>query len=233
MNIIFKECNPANFSSKTRSDTSIKHIVIHYTSNLGDTAKNNVDYFAREVLKYKASAHYFVDENTVYQSVKDTYIAYHCGTTGKYYHPTCRNLNSVGIEVCMLDKQGNIRYGAVAKAVELTKYLMDKYNIGVDNVVRHYDITHKNCPAPMVENNQLWIDFKNALVENKTDNKNIEKEDDGMVYKYYKDMPVWAQPTVSKLVKLGYIVGEGDGVLNLSDGMLKVLVINDRAGLYK
>ncbi len=34
-----------------------RYIVVHYTSNRGDTAKNNADYFVRE--KIKASAHFF------------------------------------------------------------------------------------------------------------------------------------------------------------------------------
>ena len=59
------------------------------------------------------------------------------------------------------------------------------------------------------------------------------KEETQMRYQYYEDMPDWAKPTVSKLVKKGYLKGEGDGVLNLTEDTLKVLVINDRAGVYK
>lgn len=54
-----------------------------------------------------------------------------------------------------------------------------------------------------------------------------------MRYKYYDDMPDWAQPTVKKLMDKGYLKGEGDGVLNLSEDTLKVLVVGDRAGLYE
>lgn len=60
-----------------------------------------------------------------------------------------------------------------------------------------------------------------------------EKEETEVRYTYYEDMPEWAQPTVSKLVKLGLLKGDGDGVLDLSEDMLRVLVINDRAGMYK
>lgn len=63
-----KCCNPANMGA-TRGSAKIDWIVIHYTSNLGDTAKNNADYFAREKLSYKASAHFFVDENEIWSSV--------------------------------------------------------------------------------------------------------------------------------------------------------------------
>lgn len=218
MNINFKESNTANFS-RGRSQ-KVKYLVIHYTSNQGDTAKNNADYFARE--KVGASAHYFCDESEIWQSVKDTDTAWHCGAK-TYKHPECRNSNSIGIEICMNDKNGNVRRGSIDTAAELTRYLMKRYGILLANVIRHHDVTGKDCPAPMVDDPALWDAFKKSL---------IKEEDDEVRYKYYDDMPDWAQPTVSKLVKKGYLKGEGSGVLNLTEDTLKVLVINDRAGLY-
>lgn len=218
MEIKTKACNPANYG-RSRGASEIEYIVIHYTSNLGDTAKNNADYFAREALKYKASAHYFVDENEVWASVPVYRDAYHCGASS-YKHPKCRNKNSIGVEICMTDKHAVLRMGSITRAAELVRELMQKYDIDIDHVVRHYDVTGKDCPAPMVTNPELWERFKNML------------EDDEMRYKYYDEMPDWAKPTVSKLVRLGYLKGEGDGVLNLSEDMLKLLVVNDRAGVY-
>ena len=218
MRINFKECNSANFT-RGRSQ-SVKYLVIHYTSNNGDTAKNNADYFARE--KVGASAHYFCDESEIWQSVKDTDTAWHCGAK-TYKHPECRNSNSIGIEICMNDKSGKVRQGSIDTAAELARYLMKRYGILLANVIRHHDVTGKDCPAPMVSDPALWDAFKKSL---------IKEEDDEVRYKYYDDMPDWAQPTVSKLVKKGYLKGEGSGVLNLTEDTLKVLVINDRAGLY-
>lgn len=100
---------------------------------------------------------------------------------------------------------------------------MKRYGILLANVIRHHDVTGKNCPAPMVSDPALWDAFKKSL---------IKEEDDEVRYKYYDDMPDWAQPTVKKLMGKGYLKGEGNGVLNLSEDTLKVLVINDRAGLY-
>ena len=218
MKINFKECNSQNFApGRSRK---VKYLVIHYTSNKGDTAKNNADYFARE--KVGASAHYFCDESEIWQSVKDTDTAWHCGAK-TYKHPECRNSNSIGIEICMNDKNGNVRRGSIDTAAELTRYLMKRYGILLANVIRHHDVTGKDCPAPMVDDPALWDAFKKSL---------IKEDDDNMRYKYYDDMPDWAQPTVSKLVKKGYLKGEGSGVLNLTEDTLKVLVINDRAGLY-
>lgn len=59
-----------------------------------------------------------------------------------------------------------------------------------------------------------------------------EEEKEQMRYKYYEDMPDWAKPTISKLVKKGILKGDGKGVLNLSEDALKIFVVNDRAGLY-
>lgn len=218
MKINFKECNSQNFTPG-RSQ-KVKYLVIHYTSNQGDTAKNNADYFARE--KVGASAHYFCDESEIWQSVKDTDTAWHCGAK-TYKHPECRNSNSIGIEICMNDKSGKVRQGSIDTAAELARYLMKRYGILLANVIRHHDVTGKDCPAPMVSDPALWDAFKKSL---------IKEEDDEVRYKYYDDMPDWAQPTVSKLVKKGYLKGEGSGVLNLTEDTLKVLVINDRAGLY-
>lgn len=218
MKINFKECNSQNFTPG-RSQ-KVKYLVIHYTSNQGDTAKNNADYFARE--KVGASAHYFCDESEIWQSVKDTDTAWHCGAK-TYKHPECRNSNSIGIEICMNDKNGKVRQGSIDTAAELARYLMKRYGILLANVIRHHDVTGKDCPAPMVSDPALWDTFKKSL---------IKEEDDEVRYKYYDDMPDWAQPTVKKLVDKGYLKGEGNGVLSLSEDTLKVLVINDRAGLY-
>lgn len=223
MEIKTKCCNSANYGG-TRGSCQIEYIVIHYTSNLGDTAKNNADYFAREALKNKASAHFFVDESEVWSSVPVWRIAYHCGAKA-YRHPHCRNTNSIGVEICMLDKHAVIRMDAIRHAAELVRELMTKYDIDADHVVRHYDVTGKDCPAPMVSDPGMWEQFLNML---------DEKEDEDMKrYKYYEDLPEYAKPTISKLVRLGYLAGRGDGVLDLSEDMIRTFYVNDLAGLYK
>lgn len=218
MRINFKQCHAGNYAAGRSGP--VEYIVIHYTSNQGDTAKNNADYFARE--KVGASAHYFCDENEIWQSVKDTDTAWHCGAK-TYRHPDCRNANSIGVEICMNDKSGAVRQGSIDTAAELVRYLMQRYSVPVDRVIRHHDVTGKYCPGPMVDDPALWTAFQQSLTQT---------EDDSVRYKYYDDMPDWAKPTVSKLVKKGYLKGEGNGVLNLTEDTLKVLVVNDRAGCY-
>lgn len=164
MEINVKIARSENFAPATRKLSDIAYIVVHYTGNKGDTAKNNADYFAREIIKPSASAHFFVDENAVWQSVPDNHAAWHVGAS-KYYHPQCRNANSLGVEICMLDKNGQVRQGSIDRAAELVRELMLKYSIPDDHVIRHYDVTHKDCPAPMVTNPARWQAFKDAIQE--------------------------------------------------------------------
>ena len=151
-----------NFDSG--SINRIKYIVVHFTANNGDTAYGNTNYSK----SYRgASAHYFVDENNIYQSVEDKNIAWHCGAK-KYKHSTCRNSNSLGVELCsMKDSKGNFYFmdKTVDNAVELVKMLMAKYNVPIANVIRHYDVTGKNCPEPFVRDIKAWQNFKNRLEE--------------------------------------------------------------------
>ena len=64
-----------------------------------------------------------------------------------------------------MDKNGNVRRGTVDSATELTRYIMKKYNIGSENVIRHFDVTGKNCPMPYVAEPELWKNFKAELEE--------------------------------------------------------------------
>jgi N-acetylmuramoyl-L-alanine amidase CwlA len=133
-----------------------------------------------------------VDETEVWNSVPLDLVANHCGGVSKYYHPECRNSNSIGVEICMNDKQGKIRQKSIDHAAELIRELMDRYDIPVENVVRHYDVTHKHCPGPMVDNPALWAEFKRKLEEKKMAN----------------DKPsAWAADAWEKATKAGVVDG--------------------------
>jgi N-acetylmuramoyl-L-alanine amidase len=161
----FKQANEANFAQGRTQP--IEFLVIHYTANNGDTVQNNLDYFSCNAAG--ASAHYFVDENGYGQSVKDADTAWHCGASS-YRHPTCRNANSIGMELCSRkDSKGNYYFmdQTVYNAAALARQLMQTYGIDRAHVLRHYDVTGKRCPAPMVDNPTLWENFLN-LLEDKT-----------------------------------------------------------------
>lgn len=169
--------NKANYG-KYRETSKIKYIVIHYTSNDGDTDENNGKYFANNIIK--ASAHYFVDDDSVTQSVPDDYVAWSVGggkysncnkTGGGKYHGICTNTNSISIELCDAHKNGII-YATdktIANALELTQMLMKKYNVPKENVIRHFDVTGKYCPTywcgSSVRDNKWKTEFWNKLTD--------------------------------------------------------------------
>lgn len=149
-----------NFYDSNRSKSQIKWIILHYVGAVS-TAKNNADYFYSTFRG--ASAHYFVDEKEIWQVVEDNDSSWAIGADK--YHTDARNTNSISIEMCCYKKNGklDIKEEVVEKAIELTKYLMEKYDINADHVIRHYDATRKVCPAPFVNDESRWNDFKKAL----------------------------------------------------------------------
>ena len=106
--------NRKNYGSP-RALTAIKWIVIHMTANDGDSDENNGIFFRRNVVK--ASAHYFVDDDSVTQSVPDNFTAYSVGgrkypscktSGGGRKYGLCNNLNSLNVELCDTKMNGMV-----------------------------------------------------------------------------------------------------------------------------
>lgn len=157
------KCNADNFTNKDSRE--IKFIVMHYTGNKKDTAKANANYFATG--GREASAHFFVDNSNIYQSVELRDVAWHCGTMGTYYHTLCRNNNSIGIEMCCTAGNYKISDKTIKNSAYLCAYLCEMIGVKASEVdtyvLRHYDITHKTCPAQMVSNAKEWKEFKDMV----------------------------------------------------------------------
>jgi N-acetylmuramoyl-L-alanine amidase CwlA len=254
MIIYNKLSNPSNYySSYTRSTSSIKWIVIHYTGNDGDTAKANANYFANNVVK--ASAHYFVDDNCVYRSVPDNYTAWSVGgskyndcssTGGGKYHGQCTNANSISIELCDTVRNGklDVTYATLRNAADLTRSLMNKYNIDINHVICHFDVTGKRCPnfnngAWILGERRDWKKFKAMLEEDDMtadEVRKIVREEIDAALKGYKTKPSkWAEEIVKEAVALG-ISADGErpkGYLTREEGMamsLKAVKISEDDG---
>lgn len=134
----------------SRSLSKIKYIVIHYTGNDGDSDEANAKHFKEKIKG--ASAHYFVDDDSITRSVPDNFIAYAVGgkkynNSGGRLYGTANNSNSISIELCDVIKNGVVypSQKTIFNAIELTKSLMKKYNIPAHRVIRHYDVNGKNC----------------------------------------------------------------------------------------
>lgn len=162
----------SNYNYNQGNIGRIKYIVIHYVGALGD-AKANCQYYGGG--NRNASAHYFVGfAGDIWQCVEDANIAWHVGSSS-YAHPECRNANAIGIEMCVrkrntsslgaTDKDWYFEDATIASTVELTKYLMQKYGVSPDRVIRHYDVTGKICPNPYVynTNSHTWDEFKKLI----------------------------------------------------------------------
>lgn len=171
MNIKTNLANKNNYGS-ARSLNKIKYIVIHYTANDGDTDESNGKYFKNNIVK--ASAHYFVDDDSITQSVPDNYVAWSVGgkkysdcskTGGGKCYGKCTNTNSISIELCDDVKNGVVYPSAktIENALGLTKYLMEKYNVPKENVIRHFDVTGKYCPKYWMDDNKWKGEFWNKL----------------------------------------------------------------------
>ena len=168
--IIHKDypCSPEN--CRRGRMQPISFLVYHYVGATGG-AEANARYF-HTTAGTGASAHYFVgresEDAAVWQSVPEEDTAWHCGRTdGRYRHPACRNANSIGIEMCCRqDPQGNwtIDEATYAAAAALGRDIMARYEIPLEHVLRHYDVTGKLCPLPLIDEDK-WTAFKARLEE--------------------------------------------------------------------
>ena len=187
MSIDIVRCS-AFANTTAKSNRYIDYIVIHYTAGSTSrpgTAKNNAVMFAKP--SYGASADFIVDDETIVQynpDIKNRYC-WHCGDNknpysmgGKFYGK-CGNANSIGIEICCTNpnwkdtEPANTRAwsftnSVIEKAVELTKYLMQTYDIPAERVIRHYDVSGKLCPGIIGWNEDSgntteWKHFKERI----------------------------------------------------------------------
>lgn len=131
-----------------------QYIVIHYTANPGSTAQNNRDYFEnlKDTQQTYASAQFVIGlEGEIIQCVPCDEMAY------------CSNsLNEIciSIEMCHPDEWGNFNDATYNNCVYLVAHLMNYYHMDMDQLIRHYDVTGKNCPRYFVEHEDRWEVFK-------------------------------------------------------------------------
>lgn len=187
----------------------IRYLVLHYTAGRNDSAGSNLRYFRDNVVK--ASAHYFVDDLGWLQSVDDGDTAWSVGTAGIYVqkHPDCRNTNSISIELCCRYAAGQYVFSrkTVRNAARLTRLLMTRYGIPIENVLRHFDVVSKRCPAPWVDDESQWQAFR-KLVEEELDMTKQELLSLSGTGDHPSD---WAQEAVQWAKRTGIAAGDEQG----------------------
>lgn len=133
-----------------------EYIAIHY---LGVDGQNY------ELASDGTGAHFTIYwDGTIYQRCSYDAIVWAVGTGGVYEqkHPYARNANTISIEMCCHcdgnkqsaeDPYWFFTQETQEACVWLVRKLMAELNIPARNVLRHFDIVNKTCPAPYVHNN--------------------------------------------------------------------------------
>lgn len=167
MKMTTKYAKSISYGNK-RPLSNIKYIVIHYTGNKGDTAQNNLDYFANGNTR-QAGAHFFVDKKgNVGKSIPMSRTAWAVGgdhRSGRKgeaaYFGKCTNANSVSIELCDMCSKTN--WEQMCATRKLVKYIQSKCP-NAKTIIRHWDVNGKNCPAPFTgSGNEKWTEFKRFI----------------------------------------------------------------------
>ena len=167
----------------------IKGIVLHWVANPGSSALQNRNYFESlkdqppglrpDEYRY-ASAHFIIGlQGEVIQCLLENEMGYHVGAN-KYNEITLKKLSTyypndctIGIELCHpveydgAGKRITEHYKWAGKftdlvldsAAELVLELCERYNLGRNDIYRHYDITGKDCPRYFVNNPEEWKKF--------------------------------------------------------------------------
>lgn len=167
----FFEKNP--YSRPGTSMKKVDGIVIHYVANPGTTARQNWNYFNN--LKdqtgknaVSASSHFLIGlEGEALQGIPLNEIAY---ATSRE-----KNVNTLSIECCHPDEAGKFTEPTYNTLVELTARLCYSFNLTEKDVIRHYDVTGKDCPRYFVAHNDEWKQF---LKDVKTERKKLAREKD-------------------------------------------------------
>lgn len=132
----------------------IRGIVVHYTANPGATAISNRNYF--EGLKdshiTKTSSNFIVGlDGEIIQCVPTWEVAYASND---------RNKDTVSIECCHPDSTGEFNKATYRSVIQLCAWLCLKFNLSPETIIRHYDVTGKNCPKYYVEHPDEWKQFR-------------------------------------------------------------------------
>lgn len=157
----------------------VKGVVVHYTQNPGTDAIQNRNYFnnlpdinrGSEKPVY-ASSHFIIGlEGNIVQCIPLAEMAYASNS---------RNVDTVAIECCHPGEDGKFNKATVQALTELLTYLCIRFELSpTDDIIRHYDVTHKICPKYYVEHPDKWEELKESVEENVTATKKaLEKEEE-------------------------------------------------------
>ncbi|MBK1813083.1 SH3 domain-containing protein [Clostridium sp. YIM B02505] len=210
-----------------------RYIVIHDTDNrqLGANAMANRNYFANHP-EADASAHYTVDQSNIIQCLENTWRGWHCGDR---YNPIINNSNTIAIELCV--NPDNNFDKTLQNGIALTKYLMQKYNIPAENVVRHYDVSGKICPKMMIKDRpELWAYFKSVIAGQQINNGSVpatmEPKAKGSLVNVSKSLNVREKANGTSTIIGSISIGQNVNIYEEENGWYKIDLTKDGLKQY-
>lgn len=150
---------PNEYSRPQLPLTEVKYIAIHYTANPGASAQANRDYFENLATTHetKVSSHFVVGlEGEVIQCIP---------TSEMSYATNSRNVDTISIECCHKDDTGAFEQATYDSVVKLTAWLCARFGLTSEQVIRHYDVTGKECPKYYVDHPDAWEQMKADIQE--------------------------------------------------------------------
>ncbi|MDR1704248.1 MAG: N-acetylmuramoyl-L-alanine amidase [Clostridiales bacterium] len=168
MDIIKKLLTPGRERGRSMTPMKAEGVLIHYVGNPGSSALNNRNYFENGSGGNKVSAHYIVGlSGEIIQCVPEGERAAHAGIAlSAAYKELAKTNNArfIGIEVCHPDASGRFSPVTYAALVELVADICIRYGFNPrKQVLRHYDVTGKQCPLYYVKNENEWEAFLTAV----------------------------------------------------------------------
>lgn len=155
-----------------------------------------------------------------------------CGSGAKGSY----NSQYIQFEICEDTTDPAYTRKAYRTAAELCVYLCEEYKIPISKIVSHNE-AHKLGYASAHGDPEHWFSLHGYTMDGfrrdvmrLIDGGDWEEVDE-VRYDKLEDVPAWAKPTVQKLIAKGALAGTGKS-LDLSNDMLRILVINDRMGMY-
>ena len=217
---------PSGTKRNVRTLTKMKQIIgitNHNTANASPTAGS--ESHAKYLQNMEngdstyVSVHFFVDYECIVQCVPLDEFCYHAGDGNGD-----GNKKTISIEIC----ENKEIETAEENAKKLNAALLLTYPDL--KVYKHQDWSGKYCPHIILDRPNGWETFVNDIynyVEKSREEEEMEK-----IYNWTLEVPEWGRPTIQKLLDKGYLKGNDKGELQITESMLRMLVINDRAGCY-
>ena len=135
----------------------VNGVVVHYVGNPNTTAKQNRSYFESlaETGETSASSNFIIGmDGEIILCVPLDEIAYCSGE---------RNYDTISIECCHPDDTGEFTDETLESLSRLLRWLIDWYDLQEEDIIRHYDVSGKECPRYFVQHPEEWEAFRHAL----------------------------------------------------------------------